>query len=92
MANFRNGTIYTGVTNNLVRRVWQHKSKQIEGFTKKYNLTKLVYYESTSSIVTAIEREKFIKNRGRKWKLALIEEKNPTWEDLVPEINPLDPE
>jgi putative endonuclease len=75
-------TLYTGVTDDLVRRVYEHKNKLIEGFTKKYNITKLVYYETTSDVHAAIEREKQIKGWLRKKKIALIEVANPGWEDL----------
>jgi len=75
-------TIYTGVTNNLERRVYEHKSKLVEGFTSKYGLTKLVYYEATSDVRAAIEYEKRIKGWLRAKKVALIEATNPEWEDL----------
>ncbi len=76
------GTLYTGVTNNLVKRVWQHKNDIIEGFTKKYKCHKLVWFEETSDIESAIAREKQIKGWSRKKKEALIKSKNPTWKDL----------
>jgi len=82
LASFRNGTLYIGVTNNLLRRVSEHKSGTIKGFTQKYNVKMLVYYESTNNITTAIAREKQMKKWNRKWKLKLIEEFNPNWEDL----------
>ncbi len=82
MFNFRNGTLYTGVTNNLIRRVWEHKSKTVDGFTKKYNVDKLGYYEIFADITDAIQREKQIKGGSRKAKLNLIETMNPNWEDL----------
>jgi putative endonuclease len=75
-------TLYTGVTNNLERRTYEHKQKLIPGFTQKYNITQLVFYEETSDITTAIEREKQIKGWLRSKKIALIESINPTWEDL----------
>lgn len=78
----RSKTTYTGVTNNLERRVYQHKSKQIQGFTAKYNLTRLVYYEETTDVLSAISREKTIKGWLRAKKVALIESINPTWKDL----------
>jgi len=78
-------TIYTGVTDNLVRRVYEHKNKLIEGFTQKYNITKLVYYEITTDVQVAIQREKQIKGWLRKKKIALIEAANPKWEDLSKE-------
>lgn len=86
MFNSRNGTLYTGVTNNLIRRVWEHKSKTAESFTKKYNIDKLGYYEIYSDITEAIQREKQIKGGSRKAKLKLIETMNPNWEDLYNEI------
>jgi len=79
----RSKTIYTGVTNNLERRVYQHKSKQIQGFTAKYNLTRLVYYEETADVISAISREKTIKRWLRAKKIALIESVNPSWNDLA---------
>jgi putative endonuclease len=75
-------TLYTGVTNNLTRRMYEHKNKLIDGFTKKYNLTKLVYYELYNNITAAIQREKQIKGLLRKKKIAMIETLNPKWEDL----------
>ena len=75
-------TLYTGVTNNLLRRVYEHKQKLIPGFTQKYNITKLVFYEDTSDVTAAIEREKQIKGWLRSKKIALIESMNPHWEDL----------
>jgi putative endonuclease len=82
MANKRNGTLYTGITSNLLQRVSQHKSKSIEGFTKKYSINMLVYYEYTTDPEAAIQREKTIKKWNRKWKLDLIEKENPEWKDL----------
>jgi putative endonuclease len=75
-------TLYTGITNNLARRVYEHKHKLVEGFTKKYNITKLVYYEEINSIRDAIAREKQIKGWLRVKKIALIESANPEWKDL----------
>ena len=75
-------TLYTGVTDDLIRRVYEHKSKLIEGFTKKYNITRLVHYEITSDVQAAIQREKQIKGWLRKKKVALIEAANPGWQDL----------
>ena len=82
----RNGTLYTGVTSNLIRRVYEHKSKADEGFTSRYNVDKLGYYEVCTSIRSAIEREKQIKNGSRTMKLALIEKMNPEWVDLYQSI------
>lgn len=78
----RSRTLYTGVTNNLERRVYEHKHKIIPGFTSKYNINQLVYYEETNSIHVAIEREKEIKSWMRSTKMELIESKNPAWQDL----------
>lgn len=75
-------TLYTGVTDDLVRRVYEHRNKLIEGFTRKYNITRLVYYEITSDVRVAIQREKQIKGWLRKKKIALIEAANPEWKDL----------
>ncbi len=75
-------TLYTGITNNLERRVYEHKNKLIEGFTKKYNITKLVYYEIGNDVEAAITREKQIKGWLRRKKIDLIESVNPQWEDL----------
>ena len=75
-------TLYTGVTDNLERHVYEHKSKLIEGFAKRYNITKLVYYEETNDVRSAIEREKQIKGWLRRKKIALIEAMNPMWADL----------
>ncbi len=82
MANKKNGTIYTGVTNGLKKRIWQHKEKIFEGFTKKYDVDKLVYYELFNDIELAIKREKQLKKWKRNWKIALIEKDNPCWKDL----------
>ncbi|HBG49541.1 MAG TPA: excinuclease ABC subunit C [Cyanobacteria bacterium UBA9971] len=86
MTNTENGTLYTGVTNDLVRRVYEHKNKLIDGFTKKYDLTKLVYYEIYDDIETAIIREKQLKGGSRKRKLDLINKFNKQWEDLYEKI------
>ena len=82
VASKRNGTLYIGMTNDLVRRVSEHKSGAIEGFTKKYSVHRLVYYEKTNDVRTAIQREKQLKKWNRKWKIALIEKNNPDWLDL----------
>jgi putative endonuclease len=76
------GTLYTGMTNDLKRRIYQHKHKLIEGFTKKYNVPRLAYYEETQDVQTAIAREKEIKSWRRSKKLELIKSLNPTWQDL----------
>jgi putative endonuclease len=86
LASRRNGTLYTGVTSDLIRRVWQHKQDQLEGFTKKYHVKSLVYFEVHETALSAITREKQIKKWKREWKLQLIEETNPGWRDLYDEI------
>jgi len=78
--------LYIGVTDNLTRRVYEHKNKLLEGFTKRYNLTKLVYYEVTNDINAAIRREKQLKNWHREWKINLIESVNKEWKDLAEEF------
>jgi putative endonuclease len=82
MSSYR-GTLYTGVTNDLTRRVYEHREKLKEGFTKRYNISKLVFYESTSDVNSAITREKQIKGWLRSKKIALVESMNPYWEDLA---------
>ena len=82
MTNKRNGTLYTGVTSNLVKRVYQHRQGEIEGFTKRYACNKLVYYEQYEDMLGAIAREKQVKAGSRKKKLSLIEKMNPNWDDL----------
>ncbi len=86
MASKRNGTLYIGVTNNLIKRVYEHKNNIVEGFTKKYSVHKLVYYEETPDIYSAIEREKRLKKWNRRWKIELIEKFNRNWEDLYVEV------
>ena len=87
LSSHRNGTLYVGVTNNLVKRVWEHKQKLVEGFTNRYEVHHLVYYEVHESPESAITREKQIKKWRRQWKLNLIEENNPTWKDLYLDVN-----
>jgi putative endonuclease len=82
MASQKNGTLYLGVTNDLVRRVWQHKNDVNEGFTKKYRVHLLVWYEATTDAKVAIQREKQMKKWRRQWKVNLIEKENPNWCDL----------
>jgi putative endonuclease len=82
LASQKNGTIYIGVTNNLERRLYEHKNHLVKGFTAKYNVTKLVWFEQTSSVEAAIEKEKQLKKWERAWKIRLIEEGNPDWRDL----------
>lgn len=82
LASKRNGTLYVGVTSNLVKRVWEHRSDLIEGFTKKYGVHSLVYYEQFGDMVSSIAREKQLKKWNRAWKIRLIENENPEWNDL----------
>ena len=86
MASRRNGTLYIGVTNDIVKRVYEHKNNLIKGFTEKYRVHHLVYIEETNDIDAAITREKQLKKWKRAWKLRLIEEQNPTWKDLYEEL------
>jgi putative endonuclease len=86
LASSRNGTLYTGVTSDLVKRVWQHKQNLADGFTKKYSVHMLVYYELADEIGAAIAREKQIKGGSRAKKLAMIESMNPDWRDLYDDI------
>jgi putative endonuclease len=86
LATGRNGTFYVGVTNDLLRRIWEHKNGAAEGFTKKYGIHRLVYYEPHTSIEAAIMREKSIKRWSRAMKMEAIERINPEWEDLYPDI------
>ena len=82
LASQKNGTLYIGVTNNLSRRVWEHKEKMVPGFTRKHNVDRLVYSEEYEEVDEAIRREKQLKKWNRVWKIELIEEANPRWEDL----------
>ena len=82
MTNYSQSSLYIGVTSNLQKRVWEHKNKVVVGFTEKYNINKLVYYELTDSIETAINREKQLKRWHRDWKINLIKEVNPEFRDL----------
>lgn len=86
LASQKNGTLYIGVTGNLVQRIWQHKNDLVEGFTKRYGIHMLVYYELHSDINSAITREKQLKKWNREWKLGLIAQNNPQWHDLWPTI------
>jgi len=86
LASKRNGTLYTGVTSNLLKRVWEHKNNVAEGFTKKYSVHTLVWYEAHETMASAIQREKTIKNWKRAWKIRVIEEMNPQWGDLYPDL------
>ncbi len=87
VASGRNGTIYVGSTDNLSRRVWQHKTKACSGFSKTHGYDQLVWFESLSSRQNAFSRERRIKEWRRSWKLLLIEEENPSWRDLYEELN-----
>jgi putative endonuclease len=87
LASSRYGTLYVGVTNDLARRVYEHKTKIIKGFTSQYDVTRLVWYEAYEQITDAIAREKELKKWRRDWKIRLIEEMNPEWEDLYLALN-----
>ncbi|HUD50586.1 GIY-YIG nuclease family protein [Parvibaculum sp.] len=98
LANGRNGTLYIGVTNDIVRRIAEHKSGQAKGFTKRYDVTQLVWFDETPDVNAAIQREKTMKRWPRAYKLNVIEEMNPQWRDLYddliavpPNMPPLDP-
>ena len=86
LTNFEETTFYIGVTSNLQKRIWEHKNKVIEGFTEKYNVDRLVYYEETNSVETALKREKQLKRWHRQWKINLIKEFNPEMKDLFESI------
>ena len=86
LASKRNGTLYVGVTSDLVQRVWQHRSELAEGFTKRYGVHRLVWYEVHETMESAILREMALKKWNREWKIRLIQETNPTWKDLYEEI------
>ncbi|MCW8857730.1 MAG: GIY-YIG nuclease family protein [Kangiella sp.] len=86
LASQKNGTLYVGVTSELVKRVWQHKNNVVEGFTQKHQVHQLVYYEQHEDSYSAIQREKRLKEWKRQWKLDLIEGMNPEWRDLYNDI------
>ena len=86
LASKRNGTLYIGVTNDLVRRVYEHKHDLIDGFTKRYGVHMLVHFEECGDVAATIQREKQLKSWHRKWKIRLIEETNPEWKDLYGEL------
>ncbi|XOV77759.1 MAG: GIY-YIG nuclease family protein [Aestuariibacter sp.] len=86
VANKRNGTLYIGVTSNLIKRIYEHRTNAVQGFTRKYSVHRLVYFEKHESSISAINREKRLKFWKRKWKLALIEKFNPDWRDLYFDI------
>ena len=84
LTNRTYGTLYLGVTANLIKRVWQHREGKVEGFTQEYGIHRLVWYEVHTDIIEAIKREKALKKWNRAWKVALIQEMNPRWSDLYP--------
>lgn len=86
LASKKHGTLYIGATNDLVKRVYQHKNDLVEGFTKKYNVRILVYFETTNDANSMVERERQMKKWNRQWKIELIEKSNPEWKDLYEEI------
>ncbi|MCC8368877.1 MAG: GIY-YIG nuclease family protein [Rickettsia endosymbiont of Oxypoda opaca] len=86
LASKRNGTLYIGITSDIIKRTYEHKHKIIKGFSSRYNINKLVYFEQYDDIIAAINREKLLKEYKRQWKLNLIESKNPEWHDLYEEI------
>ncbi len=86
LASKRNGTLYTGITSDLVRRVYEHKSGLVDGFTKRYHVHRLVYYEMTSDVNEAITKEERLKKWKRAWKIDLIESTNPDWRDLCSDL------
>jgi len=86
LASKRNGTLYVGVTSDLVKRIWEHKQDMVAGFTRKYQVHNLVYFEQHEDMNQAIQREKQIKKWKRAWKIELLEKSNPVWRDLWPDI------
>ena len=86
LASRANGTLYIGVTSNLIQRIWQHKSGLVDGFTMRYEVHKLVYFEQAGDMLQAIAREKQLKKWNRQWKIRLIESVNREWRDLYPEL------
>ena len=86
LASKRGGVLYIGVTSDLLKRAWQHRNDLVEGFTRRYRVHTLVYFEQFESMILAIEREKELKKWRRAWKVALVEKTNPTWRDLWPEL------
>jgi putative endonuclease len=87
LATRRDGPPYVDVTNDLMRRAFEHKSHQIRGYTARYNIDRLVHYEAYPSAIEAIEREKRLKRWRREWKVVLIEKENPAWDDLAPSLS-----
>ena len=92
LSNQMNSVLYIGVSNDLIRRMYEHKNKLVNGFSKRYNLNKLLYFEKTDNVEVAIQREKQLKNWHRQWKLNLIKENNPEFKDLSAEWFDGDPE
>ena len=86
LASDRNGTIYIGVTGNLLRRVYEHREELTKGFTSRYGVKRLVWFEPHESITTSIQREKTLKHWSRTWKISMIEQDNPTWRDLYEDL------
>jgi putative endonuclease len=86
LASRRNGTLYCGVTSDLIKRVWEHKEGVVQGFTERYGVKTLVWFETHEDVIEAIAREKQIKEWKRAWKLEMIEKANPTWRDLYEEL------
>ena len=86
LSSKKNGVLYVGVTSDLIKRIWEHKNKVIKCFTEKYNVSNLVYFETSNDVNVAIQREKTIKKYNRQWKIDLIEQKNPEWLDLYDDI------
>ena len=86
LASQRNGTLYIGVTSDLIKRLWEHRNNVVDGFSQKYNVHRVVYFEQHVTMENAISRERQLKKWNRAWKLRLIEEHNPEWKDLWPEI------
>ncbi len=86
LAKHRHGALYIGVTNNLIRRIYEHRERLVRGFTKHYGIKRLVYFEQHATIASAIQREKTMKHWPRDWKIRTIEKLNPTWADLYEEI------
>ena len=86
LASKRNGTLYIGITNSLIRRIYQHKNEEMEGFTSKYHVHQLVYFQRFDDVKAAIRYEKRLKRWNRKWKLDLIEKNNPDWKDLYHDL------
>ncbi len=86
MASGRNGTLYIGVTRDLIRRVYEHRADVVSGFTSRHQVHHLVWYEQSDSMISAIQREKQLKNWQRRWKIRLIEHTNPYWQDLYPTL------